>query len=332
MRNESNDHRLAAPRRVGTPARREAWAVASTDPRALPCGHEYVPFGARLNGNIKFCRLVLASLLAAAVSGCVGDELPNHPHPATTTPAGDVRLSDAKSLDDLDSDEDVQMTLTDKLSWPQTTQPVYFGEADQFDSDDSTTPVSTVPLIAIHDGKDWKGVPLIGPGLTDAGWKYVGAGPATGEVWGVLDTAAGDSQADFVVAHSIDGAMSFTLTVFSKPCRHAEVFDFLMGRNGHGRITLSLDADCGLFRAGLYHYDTVDDGKTWSKSPRYEADAMVRSDTVPDDQQPAPAEKPIRVLYRTRSNQAGSELIRRAGSFARPPSGSWVYLRTGLGK
>ena len=244
----------------------------------------------------------------AGLPGCADEELPHHHYHAATTPAGDVRLSDAKPLDELESDENVQIDLTDKLSWPQTTQPVYFGEADQFDSEDSTTPMAAVPLIAIRDGKDWKGVLLAGPGLTNAGWKYVGAGPGIGEVWGVLDTVTGDTDPDFVVAHSNDGAGSFTLHVFHKPCKHAEVYDFSMSRNGHGRITLSLDADFESFHAGLYHYDTADDGKIWSKTPAYEADAMARSETVPDNEQPTPAEKPIRVMDTRKTKQAGSEV------------------------
>jgi hypothetical protein len=273
-------------------------------------------------------RCLFAILLACIVQGCVGDEPLVH-HPATTSGSGDIRLSDAKPLDDLESEDDVQITLTDKLSWPQTTQPVYFGEADLFESGTSDTPIAAQPVIAIHDGNDWKGVPLSGPAVKDANWKYVAAGPGRLEVWGVLDTTVGDSAADFVVAHSTDGAMSFTLKVFHKPCRLAEVYDFAMSRTGHGRVTLSLDADCGSDHAGLYHYDTVDHGKTWSKLPRYESDAMVRADTVPDDEQPTPAEKPVRVLYFGKHHQAGSEVFRRAGSSGNK-SGSSGYLRPGL--
>ena len=251
----------------------------------------------RPGGKILSRELMCALFFSCLLQGCTGEEIIDHHQPATTRTSGDIRLSDAKPLDDLESDEDIQITLTDKLSWPQTSRPVYFGESDQFDSDDPDTAVAASPLIAIRDGQDWKGVPLVGPGLEDAGWKYVGAGPATGEVWGLLDTSAGDSRSNFAVAHSDDGGNSFTLKVIHKPCRHAEVYDFAMSSTGKGRITLSLDADCETYRAGLYHYDTVDHGKTWSKSPRFEPDAMVRADPVSDNEQPAPVEKPVLVLY-----------------------------------
>jgi hypothetical protein len=225
--------------------------------------------------------------LTFLLAGCADISVAYHPTPATTTTtAGGIRLSDAEPMDDLLQSDDVQVSLTDKLDPPDAAKTVYFGEADEFDSDDPNTPVGALPLIAIHEGT-WRAVPLVGTALEDAGWKYVGAGPARNEIWGVLDTSTGDSQPQFVIAHSTDGASTFSLKVMDKPCRLATVSDFAMSRNGHGRVTLSLDTDCGKYKPGLYHYDTSDDGKTWSKNPRYEPDAMIQADTVPDDEQPA---------------------------------------------
>ena len=281
--------------------------------------------------NNRFWRQ-LSALMAILLTfaGCSAD--PAH-HSATTSTSGDVHLYDARPLDDLETDSDnVQVTLTDKLAPPQAALPVYFGEADAFGSEDDTTPVAALPVIALHLGDQWKAVPVTGPGLTDAGWKYVGSGPAAHEVWGVLDTTAGDDQPDFVIAHSTDGALTFTLKEFHKPCRLAEVSDFSMSRAGHGEVTLSLDTDCGSNKAGLYHYETIDHGKTWSRIPRYEPDAMVRAETVPDDEQPQPGDKPVWTLYVRRSpTVAGSEVIRIAGSSAKKP-GSSGYARTGVGK
>ena len=246
--------------------------------------------------NRHFLPLVIAAMFFA--NGCATDLEKPASKPATTASSGELNLSDAKPLDDLESD-DVQVNLTDKLTAPQINQTVYFGEADDVDpNDDDQTVISAIPLIAIKKGGDWKAVPLIGPGLRDAGWRYVGAGPKPHEVWGVLDTAAGDSRSNFVVAHSIDGADTFTLKVFHKPCKLATVSDFAMSRTGQGRVTLSLDADCGSVKAGLYHYETTDHGQTWSKTPRYEPDAMIRADTVPDDEQPdQPEAAPMKTMF-----------------------------------
>ena len=162
---------------------------------------------------------------------------------------------------------------------------MYFGEIDHFDDDDADEPSEAVPVLAVRDGDAYKVVPMLGPGLADAGWKFVGSGPMPKEIWGALDTSAGDSRSNFVLAHSTDGGMSFTLRVFHKPCKQMAFFDFAMDRRGTGRATLSLDADCGRHHPGLYNYVTHDYGKTWS-TPVFEADDMNRADTVPDDEQP----------------------------------------------
>jgi hypothetical protein len=248
-------------------------------------------FGVRKQRLLELVCLGLVLLLG----GCTGAE--HLDRDGSSAVAGEVKLSDAKPLGDLETDDDVQVNLTDKLDLPLVATTVYFGEADAYDSDDDKTPVGSIPIIAQHVGSQWKAVPVAGPGLADAGWKYVAGGPGPREVWGVLDTSAGDSQADFVVAHSVDGAMSFSLQKFHKPTKLAAVYDFAMSRRGQGRVTLSLDTDTGHNKAGLYHYRTSDDGKTWSNMPEYEPDAMVRADTVTDDEQPAPAEKPLQTLY-----------------------------------
>ena len=209
--------------------------------------------------------------------------------PPTSAPASPriVKVADAIPLNDLLT-ETREANLTDKLTRPQTTQPTYFGELDTYTDPDDDKPAAAVPIIATHNGGEWFAIPLGGDGLKNAGWRYVGAGPAPREIWGALDTAAGETRARFVLAHSLDGGETFELTAFQKPCKLATVFDFAMIRDGHGRVTLSLDSDCGGFKSGLYHYETTDDGKTWSTEPRYEPDAMIRADPVPDEEQPDP--------------------------------------------
>jgi hypothetical protein len=223
--------------------------------------------------------------------------------PATTESAAAagprvVKLADAASLKDLTTD-DRQASLTDKLAPPQATQTIYFGELDTYANDDDEEPSSAVPIIAVRDGEAWRALPLGGPGFVDAGWKYVGAGPGPREIWGGIDTVAGGSRPRFALVHSTDGGETFELIAFRKPCRLATFFDFAMDRDGHGRATLSLDSDCGKYKAGLYHYETSDDGKTWSAEPRYEADAMIRADDVPEDEQPnAPSEGAKQTMFR----------------------------------
>jgi hypothetical protein len=214
------------------------------------------------------------------VSFCTGAGGP------ATEPVGDVvKLSDAVALSQLAVDE-LEANFTDKLTPPAAEETIYFGELDQFGNDpDNDEPIAALPIIAVRKGGSWMAVPLTSEGMRDAGWRYVGAGPGAKEIWGAIDTVAGDSRANFVLAHSSDGGATFVMTVFRKPTRRAEFFDFAMDRDGHGRVTISLDSDVGSHKAGRYHYQTSDDGKTWS-APQYEPNAMKRAEPVPDEEQP----------------------------------------------
>ncbi len=253
-------------------------------------------------------RSILLFLFPLLLAGCADAQLKQTP--AITSTLNQIHLSDQKPLEDMQLDN-VQITLTDKLTSPAVASTLYFGEADEYENDDSDTPVAAVALIARKVDAAWKAVPVVGEGLEDAGWKYVGAGPARREVWGVLDTSAGESQGQFVIAHSTDAGLTFTLKPVTKPCKLATVADFAMSRDGHGRVTLSLDTDCGSIKAGLFHYVTTDDGKTWSKTPRYESDVMIRAESVPDDEQPDQSIQPAQTLLRPAHAGSGSTDRRR---------------------
>ena len=224
------------------------------------------------------------------------------PSTAPTTLPGPLQLGDAKPLADL-LPGDLQANMTDKLSPPQTAaQVVYFGEVDAYDGPgEDAKVISALPILATKDGDAWRAVPVVGPGLADTDWRYVGSGPAAREVWGVLDTAVGDGGPDFTLAHSTDGGATFQLAALHKPCPQASVFDFAMNRDGRGRVTLALDETVGRARPGLYHYETDDDGRTWSARPRFEPDGMTRADSVPDDEQPdvgTDGHKPAKTAWR----------------------------------
>ncbi len=248
----------------------------------------------RVGGRIRMVRRSgwKWTLLAVALSACTAATQQAAAPPTTDPSARIVRLIDAVPLDQLPIG-DRQVNLTDKLVAPQVQKTTYFGEIDEYaDDSDDNTPISSVPIIAVRGEKGWMALPLVGTGFTDAGWSYVAAGPSPQEIWAALDTVAGDSRPNFVLAHSSDGGATFELTVFHKPCKLAAFFDFAMSRDGHGRATVSLDSDCGRNKAGLYHYQTNDDGKTWSSPPHFEPDVMIRSDPVPDEEQPDETDQP----------------------------------------
>ena len=263
--------------------------LCSTSPRS---GR---PAGALFGPTVIF----LASIFAGAATSFA-----EQPHPTTLPTAHLLKLSDAVSLGELQVD-DLETNLTDKLSAPQVKETTYFGEIDQF-VEDEDKPVASLPIIALHTTDTWTAVPLVGEGLRNAGWKYVAAGPGTGEIWGVLDTVAGNTRSTFAVAHSTDGAQTFTISAFHKPCKLAQFYDFAMSRDGHGRISLTLDTDCGIHKAGVYHFETSDDGKTWSTEPRYEPDVMKRADEVPDEEQPNEPTSGTKTLLRTGTKSRNS--------------------------
>ena len=267
-----------------------------------------------------------AVAVAASLAACVGRSAgPRDGAGPTTAPAPLARigLADAKPLADL-TPGDLQANLTDKLSPPQTTgNAVYFGEVDEYDGPgDDAKLLSALPILATKDGDAWRAVPVVGPGLADTDWRYVGAGPAAREVWGVLDTAVGDGGADFFLAHSTDGGATFTLSALRKPCPQAAVSDFAMARDGRGRVTLSLDETVGRARPGLYHYETADDGRRWSARPRFEPDSMTRADAVPDEEQPDVGgdDKPSKTAWTARSHWPAIAVVRFRQS-SRLPAG-----------
>jgi hypothetical protein len=249
------------------------------------------------------CRvLIVSALVGVSLTACIAATGAHHTGSPTTAPVSViVKLADAQPLGNIE-DDNVQVNLTDKLSPPQANDTLYFGEIDDYSPEDDQNPIAAIPIIALHPGQDWKAVSLTGPSLVDAGWKYVGAGPSKKEIWGVLDTSAGDSRSHFVVAHSVDGGSTFSLRIFQKPCKLATVSDFVMTREGRGHVSVSLDTECGKIKPGSYSFDTIDDGKTWSDVPRFEPDAMIRADEVPDDEQPEPKAGASKTMFKSHSS------------------------------
>jgi hypothetical protein len=223
-------------------------------------------------------------LLPILLLGCAS-AAPPADAPATTRPADTVSLDQAKPLATFETDGQ-ETAFTDKLRPPLASQTLYFGEVDSFDGPDSADPSATVPVIAVKDDDGFKAVAVPLKSAANTAWKYVAAGPAAGSIWGCLDTATGESGKSVIVAHSTDGGATFSFMTFKKPCKMAVFYDFGMTRDGHGRVTIALDTDCGKHKAGLYHYETTDAGVTWPAEPRFEPDAMIHSETVPEDEQP----------------------------------------------
>jgi hypothetical protein len=244
-------------------------------------------------------QLIPSIATAALLFGCLSAAPPATA--PSTMPAASVGIADAKPLAEFEGDDGVT-TFTDKLRPPLAKTTVYFGEVDVYDGDDDD-PSEATPLIGVKTGDEFKAVTVPSPAAANTGWRYVAAGPAAGSIWGCLDTVAGDSGWSVIVAHSTDGGATFAFKTFRKPCRMASFYDFGMTRDGHGKMTIALDTDCGRHKAGLYHYETTDAGVTWSAEPRFEPDAMIHSETVPDEEQPDGGEPKMKAVFKPQGNR-----------------------------
>jgi hypothetical protein len=155
---------------------------------------------------------------------------------------------------------------------------LYFGEIKN--SDDQL-----MPVIAQRNGKHYVAVKMKKDWGSDQ-WQNVLYGTHDGEIWGLFDQSEENQTRDVTLLHSQDEGRSFQLAVLPKPCKDATFYDFVMAKDGSGRLTLALAKDCGpKIKAGLYHYRTTDGGQTWSR-PQFEPDATQPADDVPDDEQP----------------------------------------------
>jgi hypothetical protein len=236
-------------------------------------------------------RIALLVLTIACHAACAAAPTTTHPTTHATTQSNIIRKSDAIDLERIEKDGG-ESTMWYQLK-SKTGGRICFGQLDVFDDKDDVT--STDPVISWVDADDhWSAIKITDDRLRNAGWVSVVSGPASGEIWGVLDHNLDDRMKEIVLVHSTDAGATFDITSIRKPKAIADYGSFAMDRNGHGRLTLYLEATHGRRndRPGYYHYRTTNGGKTWT-TPEYEPDATVPADDVPDDDQPSESPKRI---------------------------------------
>ena len=222
----------------------------------------------------------LACLLACVLvgAGCAS----NHPSPSRET--GTIRLADAVMLDRLVT-ADAEVTMTDVLR-PSERPAVYFGQIDHTDVEGEAI-VATEPILATRDDRRWNAVRIADERMPNGTWMYVGAGPANGEAWAVLDADPELAGASLIVLllHSRDAGATWTTIAIQKPSPLAMFDSFGMAPH-RGRLTVYQPAGHPGAGAGYYHYTTTDGGTTWMRSANFEPDAMIPADPVPESEQP----------------------------------------------
>ena len=225
-----------------------------------------------------FSFLLLATL---AVAGCTQPMTPAGTSPATVTlPIQWITISQSESQPLIKlRPSGTTIDLAFKLKTPLADHLFYFGEMENNDQ-------QMMPFVAIKENGRMQALRLEKEWGSDR-WTMVCAGPNAGEVWGVLDQPKDDPGDTFSLVHSADGGKSWQVGSIHKPCDAAGFVDLVMAKNGKGRFTLMLDADCpsnAKLKAGLYHYRTTDGGKTWA-APEYEPDATRPAEEVPEEEQ-----------------------------------------------
>lgn len=233
-------------------------------------------------------RFALLILMLAASIACAAPPTSTPTAPATTQPLV-LHKAQAVELDTLTRDG-AEASMWYQLR-PHSADRILFGQMDTLSDDDEV--LTTAPIIAWYTNEQWTAIKITDPRLRDAAWVYVAAGPAKGEIWGILDQNLDAHQKDVVLVHSLDAGATFELTSIRKPQTTANFDSFCIDSKGHGRLSVYLDAGGEKKnRPGFYHFRTIDAGRTWSPG-EYEADATSPADDVPDAQQPIESAKPV---------------------------------------
>lgn len=127
------------------------------------------------------------------------------------------------------------------------------------------------PAILANTADQWLALPFSGELFGQYGWQYVASNHDRTEMFAILDCQIEDPAWRLLILTSSDGGRTWALrSTLRKVCYFAGFHDFVMDRQGKGRLTILLDDDYTHdIKAGLYHYHTTDGCCTWT-GPQYE--------------------------------------------------------------
>lgn len=112
-------------------------------------------------------------------------------------------------------------------------------------------------------------------------WALVSAQEHESALIAVLEWRVESPGHELVLVASDDGGRTWVeRSRLQKPHYMSEASELVLDARGQGRLTIELVdcADCGIPR-GLYHYRTIDGGRTWSE-PEHEPNTLVRAQAV----------------------------------------------------
>jgi hypothetical protein len=124
-------------------------------------------------------------------------------------------------------------------------------------------------VIFVMDGNAWRRIDL--PDQYEfATWQYAGRAKGKPEAWAIAQFGHGDIGPNLEIAHSWDDGRTWKHRSLKKISRFAGFESLSIGRSDRGSLTISLqDSPEPEHRDGYYTYETRNNGRTWSRSPRY---------------------------------------------------------------
>jgi hypothetical protein len=135
-------------------------------------------------------------------------------------------------------------------------------------------------VIFVRNGNAWRRIDL--PEQYEfASWEYAGRVKSKRDVWAIAQFGHGDIGPDLEIAHSLNDGRSWRHHSLTKISRFAGFESLSMAGNGRGSLTIRLqDSPDPEHQDGYYTYETRNNGRTWSRKPRYSKTAPPASPTT----------------------------------------------------
>jgi len=190
--------------------------------------------------------------------------------PDMNTDLATYSLDDAQPADNLFRDSEERFLIKFICSRTGSIDKLIFGDM-------RLNVTQSRPAILAKTDDQWLVLPFEGDLLQQYGWEYVGANHERTEMFAVLDNQIESPGWNLVILASSDGARTWTLrSTLRKVCYYAGFYDFVMDREGKGRLTILLNDDyTDDIKEGLYHYRTTDAGYIWT-GPEYEPNYLYK--------------------------------------------------------
>lgn len=120
----------------------------------------------------------------------------------------------------------------------------------------------SLPVVIRKVGNQWFSQTI---NMSGNGWRYAAVSDDQKELLAILEFEIESPGAYLDIISSIDSGATWQATgVLNKVNFQATFTSFSLTKEGQGRLTIDLDEGSEEAHSGLYHYDTLDGGASWS--------------------------------------------------------------------